>query len=95
MSLQVNPRLESEIQNRAMSKGVSPEQLLEYLLHPFTQKPQKPTLTMLLMRSWLEEDATDDPEEIREAEESLQEFKRNMNQPRKEANARLLYPEGE
>lgn len=50
---------------------------------------------MALMRSWLDEDATDDPEEIRAAKEELREFKRNMNQPRKEAGARLLYPEAE
>jgi hypothetical protein len=53
------------------------------------------TATMALMRSWLEEDATDDPQEIQAAEEELQTFKRNMNLPRKEAGARLLYPEAE
>ena len=53
------------------------------------------TATMALLRSWLEEDATDDPEELRAAEEELREFKRNMNLPRKEAGARLLYPEVE
>src|SRR5689334_1778802 len=53
------------------------------------------TPTMALMRAWLEEDATDDPEEIQAAEEELREFKHNMNQPRKESGARLLYPEVE
>ena len=51
--------------------------------------------TIALLQSWLEEDATDDPEELRAADEELREFKRNMNQPRKEAGARLLYPEVE
>lgn len=55
----------------------------------------KQTPTMALMKAWLEEDATDDPEEICAAEEELREFKRNMNLPRKEAGARLLYPEVE
>ena len=66
-------------------------------LKVFEEKPgpQTETPTMALMRSWLEEDATDDPEEIRAAEEELREFKRNMNQPRKETGARLLYPEVE
>lgn len=66
-------------------------------LKVFAEKPeaQQETATMALMRSWLEEDATDDPEELRAAEEELREFKRNMNQPRKEAGARLLYPEAE
>ena len=58
-------------------------------------EPRKQTATMALMKSWLEEDATDDPEEIRAAEEELREFKRNMNLPRKETGARLLYPDAE
>ena len=55
----------------------------------------KPTATMVLMKSWLAEDATDDPEEIRAAQKELLEFKQNMNLPRKEAGARLLFPENE
>lgn len=51
--------------------------------------------TIALLQSWLEEDATDDPDELRQAEEELREFQRNMNQPRKEVGARLLYPEAE
>jgi hypothetical protein len=58
-------------------------------------EPKRQTATMALMQSWIEEDATDDPEEIRAAEEELREFKRNMNLPRKETGARLLYPEAE
>lgn len=49
---------------------------------------------MALMRTWLTEASTA-PEKIREAEEELREFKRNMNRWRKEAGARLLYPEVE
>ena len=51
--------------------------------------------SIALLKSWLVEDATDDPEEMRKAEEELLEFKRNMNKPRKEVGARLLYPEAE
>ena len=51
--------------------------------------------TIALLRSWIAEDATDDPEEIRKAEEELIEFQRNMNAPRKEAGERLLFPEVE
>jgi hypothetical protein len=51
--------------------------------------------SIALLRSWLEEDATDDPDEIRKAEAELSDFKRNMNLPRKEAGTRLLYPEVE
>lgn len=58
-------------------------------------EPTRQTATMALMKAWLEEDATDDPDEIRAAEEELSEFKRNMNLPRKESGGRLLYPEAE
>lgn len=56
------------------------------------QAPTDPTIA--LIESWISQAPTD-PEEIREAEEDLNEFKRNMNKPRKESGARLLYPEVE
>lgn len=58
-------------------------------------KVAEETATMVLMRSWLDEDATEEPAEQKAAAQELDEFKRNMNQPRKEAGARLLYPEAE
>jgi hypothetical protein len=63
----------------------------------FEPKPEleRQTATIALMKEWLAEDATEDPEEIRAAEAELREFKRNMNLPRKGAGARLLYPEAE
>jgi hypothetical protein len=51
--------------------------------------------TIALLQSWIDEDATDDPEKTRQAEADLREFKRNMNAPRKEAGERLLFPEVE
>lgn len=50
--------------------------------------------SIALLKSWIAQAPTD-PEAIRAAEEDLREFQRNMNQPRKEAGARLLYPEAE
>jgi hypothetical protein len=54
----------------------------------------KNAASIALLKSWIAQAPTD-PEEIRAAEEELREFQRNMNQPRKEAGARLLYPEAE
>ncbi len=59
----------------------------------FDQVEETPTMT--LMRLWLEEDATDDPAEREAAQEGLNGFERNMNQPRRLAGARLHYPEAE
>ena len=57
-------------------------------------EPKRMTPTMALMKSWIA-NAPTDPEEILAAEADLLEFKRNMNLPRKEAGARLHYPEAE
>jgi len=45
-----------------------------------------------LLRAWREEDATDDPEEIRKAEQELEEFKRNINANREVTGERRVYP---
>ena len=50
--------------------------------------------TIALLDLWLREDFTDDPDELRKAEQELREFKRNMNAPRKGNGERLLFPEG-
>jgi hypothetical protein len=50
--------------------------------------------SIALLESWLAEAPTGE-DAIREAEQDLREFKRNMNLPRKEAGARLHYPDVE
>ena len=50
--------------------------------------------TIALLESWIATAPTD-PEAVREAEEDLREFKRNMNLPRRETGTRLHYPEAE
>ncbi len=45
-----------------------------------------------LLKSWREQDAADDPEELRKAEEEYAEFKRNMNANRAATGERLVYP---
>ena len=64
-------------------------------LQIFESEAAGETATMALMRSWLEEDATNDPAEQQAAQQELNEFKRRMNQPRKEVGARPHYPEAE
>jgi len=50
------------------------------------------TATLELFAKWRAEDATDDPEELRAAEEELAEFKKAMNENRAATGARLLFP---
>ncbi len=48
--------------------------------------------SIALLQSWLAEDATNDPEEIRAAQKQLDEFKRAINAERERAGARQIYP---
>jgi len=50
------------------------------------------TATLELLRSWQIQDATDNPEEVRAAEEEISAFKRAMNENRTVAGEPLLYP---
>ena len=50
--------------------------------------------SIALLQSWIAQAPTDS-KAILEAEEDLREFKKNMNLPRKEAGARLHFPEVE
>ena len=49
---------------------------------------------LALVQEWLSQVPTD-PDEIREAEEDLRELKKALNKTRREAGARLLFPEVE
>ena len=50
------------------------------------------TATLDLLAAWKAEDATTDPEKIREADEEVAEFKKAMNENRAATGARLLFP---
>jgi hypothetical protein len=50
------------------------------------------TATLELLKSWRLQDATDNPEEVRAAEEEITAFKRAMNENRIVAGEPLLYP---
>lgn len=63
---------------------------------PPTVRPSNDTFidyaTLELLARWRTEDATDNPEELRAAEQELAEFKRAMNENRKQAGELPLYP---
>ena len=50
------------------------------------------TETLELLEAWAREDATDDPEKLRAAQEELDEFKKAMNENRAACGERILYP---
>ena len=68
---------------------------------PTTPKPLAPpvsahrtidTATLELLAAWKAEDATTDPEKLREADAEVAEFKQAMNANRAATGARLLFP---
>lgn len=50
------------------------------------------TGTLEILATWKAEDATTDPEKLREADEEIAEFKKAMNKNRAATGARLLFP---
>jgi hypothetical protein len=50
------------------------------------------TETLELLQAWAIEDATDDPEKLRAAQQELDDFKKAMNGTRAACGGRILYP---
>jgi hypothetical protein len=50
------------------------------------------TATLELLAAWKAEDATSDPEKLREADEEIAAFKKTMNENRAIVGSRLLFP---
>ena len=50
------------------------------------------TATLELLAAWKAEDATSDPEKLREADEEIAKFKKAMNETRAAGGARPLFP---
>ena len=50
------------------------------------------TATLELLAAWGAQDATTDPEKLREADKEVGEFKKAMNANRAATGARLLFP---
>jgi hypothetical protein len=100
LHIDLPPKTEAWITAEATRRGIQPVDLVRAVLNeraaaPSTGLGDDQDATIALLQSWIDDDATDDPEELREAEVELLEFKRDMNAPRKEAGERLLFPEVE
>ena len=95
------PTEEARIVTAAKQTGLAPEEFTRRLVNdhlhspPVALQPPAPknAAAIALLQSWLQTEPTDDPEEIRQAEEELAEFKRNMNANRAATGERLVFPE--
>ena len=61
-------------------------------IQPVSAPPPPNTATLELLAAWKAEDATTDPEKLREADEEVTEFMKAMNRNREATGERLLFP---
>lgn len=77
----------------AMKRTTSVPDSVATPLQPANAGPPEIDYALLdLLREWREEDATDDPEVIRQRGIELEEFKRNMNETRRRDGRPPVYP---
>lgn len=99
LNIDFTPQEEARFRAFARQKHTDPATLAKKLL---TQPlpPGYPVIPVVdeensaaiaLLDTWLEQEATSDPEEIRKAESDLAEFKRNINANRAETGERQIY----
>jgi len=104
LTISFTPQEEAWLTAQAVQQGLPPAALIkkmvdermpdadEGLAKPAVEINDKSKAAIALLQSWMEEDATDDPEEIRQAEEELEELKRDLNANRAATGERLVFP---
>ena len=97
LNLNLNPELTARLTAAAQRQDVEPQAILQDLvIHSLPATPDevsaKNAAAIAMLSRWIEEDATDDPEEIRKADEEVEELKRNMNANRAATGERLVFP---
>lgn len=98
LTIELTPGQGHQLFEVAETEGLDPATLAQKLL--IAQLPEAPLASAVdgkrqaaidMLRSWANEDATEDPNEIREAEEELAEFKRAMNANRAATGERPVF----
>jgi len=106
LTIELSPQEEAWLTDQAAQQGLQPTDVVKRLIDgqlppaelqetPDQSPPAisaKNAAAIAMLQSWLEEDATDDPEELRQAEEELEELKRNLNANRAATGERLVFP---
>ena len=84
---------ETRLRTAAHKAGIDPAELVRQLVTTYLPPtPHENAASIALLQSWLAEEATADQDEVRQAQEELDAFKRAMNAERERAGARRLYP---
>ena len=107
VTIDFDPQEEAWLNAQTQRQGLSPAEVIKNLVDrhlpdlndsPAVAEETAPVLSVrsiaaiAFLNRKLEEEATDDPEEIRKAEEDLAEFKRSMNANREATGERIVYP---
>ena len=103
LTLELAPETEAWLAAEAEQQGIEPKDVAQRVLNEravpagsaVNQTPKisaKSAAAIAYLNRRLEEEATDDPEEIRQAEEELAELKRNLNANRAATGERLVFP---
>src|SRR5687767_15320632 len=101
LTIELTPEDEAKLCSAARTRGMNPTELARKLVFdnlpvpPPTEGEEKGSEhpAIALLNRWIKEDATDDPEEIRRADEEVDELLRNLNENRLAAGERPLFPD--
>ena len=94
MTLTITLTVEEEARLRAAAQkeGIDHAELVHQLVRAhLPPTPDENAASIALLQSWLEEDATDNPDDI-QLEAELEAFKQAINAERERAGARRIYP---
>ena len=102
ITLDLTPTEEAHISTVARQTGLAPADYVKKLVKenlPQVQPAETPAVdaenaaAIAQIRAWMEEEATNDPEEIRKADAELRELMQNLNKNRVESGEMPLFPD--
>lgn len=93
LTINLTPAEEGRLRIAAQKEGIAPAELVRKLVTAYLPPAhEENAASIALLQSWLKEDATDDPDEIQQAQSELEAFKQALNAERDRAGARRIYP---
>ncbi len=99
LTIDLTPEEETRLRVAAKRQGMEPaacaRNLLSQCLPPVdtaTAEFEANAASIALLKSWLSQDDSSDPDEIRHAQDELDQFKQAINAERDRAGARRVYP---
>ncbi len=98
LTIALPEKTETWLKDEASRRGIEASAFAAEIIENASPKPngnEGTDPTIALLRKWMEEDATDDPEELERQRNEGEEFMRNLARNRAEMdgpNARILWP---